>query len=197
MCSRHRRSNQNNHEPPTHLGLQLICCCTAKTSSSRSSMCICNRESRSLKLSSLAILHRERTNKVFGRRSSRLLALFVKFVTTTRLTLRRSHTEGRLLQRKLRQADRRLHLIIVVKEPQVTYSSYSQIMSYIFNKLICVEMILIDNLLQCLLFIAMIDLSRTYGTAATLICTALVMFMIYPWIKIKLKVCWQSLSQTD
>jgi hypothetical protein len=34
----------------------------------------------------------------------------------------------------------------------------------------------------------MIDLSRICGTAASLICYALVMFMIYPWIKIKLKV---------
>jgi hypothetical protein len=49
-------------------------------------------------------------------------------------------------------------------------------------------MILLDNLLQCLLFITMIDLSRTCGTAATLIYNALVIFMIYPWIKIKLKV---------
>jgi hypothetical protein len=34
----------------------------------------------------------------------------------------------------------------------------------------------------------MIDLSRTYGTATRLICYALVMLIIYPWIKIKLKV---------
>jgi hypothetical protein len=34
----------------------------------------------------------------------------------------------------------------------------------------------------------MIDLPRTCGTTASLICYALVMFMIYPWIKIKLKV---------
>jgi hypothetical protein len=54
--------------------------------------------------------------------------------------------------------------------------------------LICLGMILLNNLLQYLLFIAMIDLSRTYGTTATLICNALVMFMIYPWIKMKLKV---------
>jgi hypothetical protein len=54
--------------------------------------------------------------------------------------------------------------------------------------LIYVAMILLDSLMQCLLFIAMIDLSRTCGTAASLICYALVMFMIYPWIKIKLKV---------
>jgi hypothetical protein len=33
----------------------------------------------------------------------------------------------------------------------------------------------------------MIDLSRTYGTATSLICYALVMFMIYSWIKIKSK----------
>jgi hypothetical protein len=52
-------------------------------------------------------------------------------------------------------------------------------MSYIFNMLIVVGMILLDNLLQYLLFIAMIDLSRTCGTTATLICNTLVMFMIY------------------
>jgi hypothetical protein len=34
----------------------------------------------------------------------------------------------------------------------------------------------------------MIDLSRTCGTATSLICYALVMLMIYSWIKIKLKV---------
>jgi hypothetical protein len=34
----------------------------------------------------------------------------------------------------------------------------------------------------------MIDLSRTCGTVASLICYALFMFMIYPWIKMKLKV---------
>jgi hypothetical protein len=61
-------------------------------------------------------------------------------------------------------------------------------MSYIFNMLIHVAMILLDNLLQCLLFIAMIDLSRTCGTVNSLICYALVMFMIYSWVKIKLKV---------
>jgi hypothetical protein len=49
-------------------------------------------------------------------------------------------------------------------------------------------MILLDNLLKCLLFIAVIYLSRTSDSIATLICNALVMFMIYSWIKIKLKV---------
>jgi hypothetical protein len=38
------------------------------------------------------------------------------------------------------------------------------------------------------MFITMIDLSRTCGTAASLTCYALVMYMICPWIKIKLKV---------
>jgi hypothetical protein len=64
----------------------------------------------------------------------------------------------------------------------------SQIMSYIFNMLIRACMILLDNLLQCLLFIAMIDLSGTYDTVTSLIYYALVMFMIYSWIKIKPKV---------
>jgi hypothetical protein len=61
-------------------------------------------------------------------------------------------------------------------------------MSYILNMFICVGMILLDNLLQYLLFIVVIDLCRTCDSIATLICTALVMFMIYSWIKIKLKV---------
>jgi hypothetical protein len=60
-------------------------------------------------------------------------------------------------------------------------------MSYIFNMLIYVGIILLDNLLQCFLFIAIIDLSRTCGTATILICYVLVMFMIYSWIKIKQK----------
>jgi hypothetical protein len=46
--------------------------------------------------------------------------------------------------------------------------------------LIYAGMILLDNLLQYLLFIAMIDLYRICGTAATLIYNALVMFIIYP-----------------
>jgi hypothetical protein len=105
-----------------------------------------------------------------------------------RLPLCRTPAEGRRLQYKLCQANRRIHPIVVIKEPQVTYNFFSQIMSYILNMLICVGMILLDNLLQCLLFIAMIDLSRTCDSTASLICNALVMFIIYHWIKIKIKV---------
>jgi hypothetical protein len=39
----------------------------------------------------------------------------------THLPLHRTRIVGHRLQRELRQADRRLHPIIVVKEPQVTY----------------------------------------------------------------------------
>jgi hypothetical protein len=49
-------------------------------------------------------------------------------------------------------------------------------MSYILNML---SMILLDNLLQCLLFIAVLDLSKTYFSIAILI-YVLVIFMIYP-----------------
>jgi hypothetical protein len=49
-------------------------------------------------------------------------------------------------------------------------------------------MILLDNLLQCLLFITMIDLFRTYGNTVSLIYNVLIIFMIYSSIKIKLKV---------
>jgi hypothetical protein len=142
-------------------------------------MCIRDRESKSPKLSSLAILQWERANKVFGKRSSCLLAHFFKFFITARLPLHRMRTEGRHLQRKLRQANHHLHLIIVVKEPQVTYGFSSQIMSYILNMLIYVGMNSLDNPLQCLLLIAMIDVSRTCGSTSTLIYNALLMFMIY------------------
>jgi hypothetical protein len=60
-------------------------------------------------------------------------------------------------------------------------------MSYTLNMLICVCMLLLDNLLQYLLFIIMIDLSRTCGCTASLICNALLKFMT-SCIKIKLKV---------
>jgi hypothetical protein len=105
-----------------------------------------------------------------------------------RLPLRRSRADGHRLQRELHQVDRSLHSLVINEEPQVTYDSCSPITSYIFNMLICVGMILLDNLLQCFLFIAMIDLSRTCDIATILICYALVIFMIYSWIKIKLKV---------
>jgi hypothetical protein len=96
--------------------------------------------------------------------------------------------EGHRLQRELRQVQCHLHLIIVVKEPQVTYGFSSQIMSYILNILICVSMNFLDNMLQCLLFIDVINLSRTCDSTAILICNTLVMFMIYHWIKIKPKI---------
>jgi hypothetical protein len=60
-------------------------------------------------------------------------------------------------------------------------------MSYLLHMLIYICMILLNNLLQCLLFITMIDLSRTCDSTVALICNALIMFMIYPWIKIRLK----------
>jgi hypothetical protein len=109
------------------------------------------------------------------------------FFITARLPLRRTHTEGRHLQRELREADHRLHPIVVIKELQVTYDFFSQIMSYILNMLICVGIILLDNILQNLIFIVMIDLCRTCGSTASLICNELVMFMIYSWIKINIK----------
>jgi hypothetical protein len=72
---------------------------------------------------------------------------FIKFFTMAHLPLRRSCTKGRCLQRELHQADYCLHLIIIMKEPQVMYSSCSQIISYIFNMLIYIGKILLDNLL--------------------------------------------------
>jgi hypothetical protein len=81
----------NNHEPPTHLGFHLLRCDTAKAISSCLSMYICDRESRSLELSSLVILHWESVNKVFGKHSTQLIDRFSKFVITAHLPLHRDH----------------------------------------------------------------------------------------------------------
>jgi hypothetical protein len=184
MCGHHGSSNQNNHELPTHLGLHLIRCCADKTSSSHSSTCICGR-------AGLRNCHPQRSSTWRGR----IRFLEAIFMTGRSLLQVLHHaclplcqtqtsTEGRRLQCELHHADRRLHPTIV-NEPQVTNGSFSQNMSYILNMLIYIGIILLDNLLQCLLFIALIDLSRTCGNTATLIYNALVMFLIYPWIKIK------------
>jgi hypothetical protein len=80
-----------SHE--SHIGFCLLCWCVVNATLSRSSTCIYDRESRSLELSSSSILHRERTNKVFGnilcdcsiaslRSSLRLIYLFVRRVPT-------------------------------------------------------------------------------------------------------------------
>jgi hypothetical protein len=169
----------NNHEPPTYLVFRLLCCYAAKTTLSHLSTCINDQESGYPEPSSSTILHRKRVNKVFGKRSLQLSACFFKFFITAHLPLHRTRAEGRRLQRELRQVDRHLHPIVVVKKLQVTHDFSYQIMSYLLNILICVGMILLDNLLQYLLFIAMKDLCRTYDSTATLICNALVIFMIY------------------
>jgi hypothetical protein len=47
---------------------------------------------------------------------------------------------------------------------------------------------MLDCMLQCFLFIAVIDLSNTFDSTALSIYKSLFIFMIYFWIKIKLKV---------
>jgi hypothetical protein len=143
------------------------------------STCIYDWESRSSEVSSSTILHRERVNKVLwsdlhdcsltsSSFSSRLIYLFVGHMS--RVTTFNVNS---------------VKPIVVVKEPQVTYGFFSQIMS--LDMLIYVGIILLVNILQWLLFIAVIDLSRTCDNIASLICNVLLMFMIYFWIKIKLK----------
>jgi hypothetical protein len=56
-------------------------------------------------------------------------------------------------------------------------------MSYLLDMLIYVGMIFLNNLFQCLLFITVIDLSRTYDSTASLICNALLMLMIILGLK--------------
>jgi hypothetical protein len=70
---------------------------------------------------------------------------------------------------------------------EATYIRNSRIISYILNILIYVGLILLDNLLQYVMFIVVMDLLRNCGNTIVLICNLLVMFMSYFWIKIKVK----------
>jgi hypothetical protein len=72
-------------------------------------------------------------NKVFVKRSTRLLDRFSKFVITTRLPLHRSRTEPRCIYRELRQSAHVVQESTSVKED--TYVINSRIMSYILNML--------------------------------------------------------------
>jgi hypothetical protein len=133
---------------------------------------------------SSAIMHWERVNKVFGKRFMRLLDRFFKFVITARLP-HRQMCDGRRHQQCTIQCP--LHSTIV-KEDEESFVLFSQIMFHILNMMICIDMILLDNQLQCLICIVIIDLSNTYVSTAALICNLLVMSMSYSWIKLKLKV---------
>jgi hypothetical protein len=70
---------------------------------------------------------------------------------------------------ELRQFARGLQETTTIEK--VTYILHSRILPYI---LICVGMILLDNLWQYFMFIDMIDLSRTCESTIALICNSLV-----------------------
>jgi hypothetical protein len=180
-------ATMNSHKPLTHFGFCLLCCCTAKATSSCSSTCIYDRENRSLVPSSSVITAPEEANKVFGKHSTWLLDRFSKFIITTRLPLRWTSVDCRHLQCVIVQTEWHLHNSTVVKEEEASYIVFSLIMSYMLNLVICIGMILLD-LLQCSIYIVVIDLSSTYDSTTILICNSLFMFMIYFLIKIKLKV---------
>jgi hypothetical protein len=107
----------NNQEPP----ICLLRYCVIKATSFRSATCIPDRESRSSEPSFSVNLHRERANKVFGKQSLRLLTRFLKLFITAHLPLRRTRAESHCLQHEFRPADHHIHLIVIVREPQVMY----------------------------------------------------------------------------
>jgi hypothetical protein len=175
----------NSHKPPMHLSFHLLHCYVDKASSSRSLTCICDPESRSPRPLSSTILHWERANKVFGNYSMRLLDHFFKFITT-RLPFPQASANRHGLQCVV-VTEWRLHNSTIVKDEKTPYVLFSLITYYMLNLVICIVMILLD-LLQCLICIILIHLSTTYDSTIVLICNLLFMFMIYFWIKIKLKV---------
>jgi hypothetical protein len=159
-----------------HLGFCLLCCYATKATSSHLSMYICDWESRSSKPSCSTILHRERANKVFGKRSTQLLDCFFKFINTTCLPLHWLCVDPRHIYHELHYSSHGLQKSILVKD---TYVLDSRIMSYILNILICVGMILLDRLLQWFPFIVGVDLASTIDSTFASICNLFFMFIIY------------------
>jgi hypothetical protein len=95
----------------------------------------------------------------------------------TRLLLHQSHTEARHINRELHESARGLQKSTTVKKDM--YILNSRIMSYILNILICIGMILLDSLLQCFMFIVVIDLSSNFDSSVVSIYNLLFMFIIY------------------
>jgi hypothetical protein len=89
-----------------------------------------------------------------------MLECFIKFVITALLHFHRTHADCRRLQCTVTKIKCHLLNSIVIKEGEAMHILFSQIMSYILGIIICVGTILLDNLLQYLMFIAMIDLSQ-------------------------------------
>jgi hypothetical protein len=105
----------------------------------------------------------------------------------THLPLCWAHTDHCHLQCTIIQNERRLLASTVIKEQEALYVLFLTIMSFIMNLMICVGMILL-YLLQCLFNIVVIDLFSTSDSVVVSFFNSLVIFMIYFWIKIKLKV---------
>jgi hypothetical protein len=126
-------------------------CCAAKSTSPRSLECTCDRESTSMEPSSSAILHREKLNKDFEKCSTWLLNHFIK-LSSWLIYLLTGHTPTIIvcnMQRAVAETQRFLINPIVIKEEDVTYVLFSQIMSDILIMIIFIGMILLDNILQC------------------------------------------------
>jgi hypothetical protein len=153
MCGHHGSSNTNNYENiPTHLGFA--------TSAIAPRRLLYPVHRRASAIESVGLRNHRPQRSCTGRGWIRFLEAIFATARSLHQVLHHDSSNsssvahrGLSHQHEFHQADRRLHSIIVIKVPQVTYDS-SQIMTYIFNMLICLGMILLDNLLQYLLFIA-------------------------------------------
>jgi hypothetical protein len=100
---------------------------------------------------------------------------YIKFIITARLPLHRARVDRRHLQGAVNQTERRLHNSITVKEEEALYILFSQVIPYILSMMIYIDMIVLDNFLQYLIYIVMIDLS----SACCFTYKSLVMLMSY------------------
>jgi hypothetical protein len=126
-------------------------------------------------------MHQERANKAFGKRSTRLLDRFSKFIITIHLPLRRASANRHRLHRVV-QTEWCLRNSTIVKEEEASYVLFYLIMYHMLNLVIYIGVILLD-LLQCLICIVVINLSSIFDSTVVGICNSLFMFMIYIFLR--------------
>jgi hypothetical protein len=170
-------ATMKKHEPPMHLGFWLLRCCVTKSTSPRLSVCTCNWESRSPEPLCSTILNRERANKVLGKKSLLLLnplhqVLYHSSSTSSSIA---SGVSSHLPWTSSACA----------RSSWICCCRVSHIRTQLSNYVLHIKHIdlyrhdLAYNMLQCFLFIIVIDLSSTFDSTVVLFCNSLFMFMIY------------------
>lgn len=117
------------------------------------------------------------SNKVFGKLFTRLFDRFLvfrRFVSTARIPSCRVNHSHRYLLHDSASESPSLH-----DDHQETCILSSQSMSSILIIVICLCMIVVDSMIDAMIYSGMIDLSRSYERLSSLFSNLFIMFVIY------------------